>query len=69
MIYASSSVLRRSFSSQVMRQVLYNKNRLPSIEEDIKLDFKDVLIRPQLTQLKSRREVNLERKFHFRHTD
>ena len=37
--------------------------------EDMKLDFKDVLIRPQLTALSSRRSVNLSRKFTFRHHD
>jgi len=33
----------------------------------MKFDFKDVLIRPQLTALKSRSEVNLSRNFKFRH--
>jgi GMP reductase len=37
--------------------------------EDMKLDFKDVLIMPQLTALSSRRSVNLSRKFTFRHHD
>lgn len=37
--------------------------------EDMKLDFKDVLIRPQLTALSSRRSVNLVRRFNFRHHD
>ena len=36
------------------------------IEEDIKLDYKDVLIRPKRSTLGSRKEVNLERKFTFR---
>ena len=30
------------------------------IEEDIKLDFKDVLIRPKRSTLSSRKEVKLE---------
>jgi GMP reductase len=36
------------------------------IEEDIKLDYKDVLIRPKRSTLSSRKEVDLERKFTFR---
>lgn len=35
------------------------------IEEDIKLDFSDVLIRPKRTVLSSRSEVNLERTINF----
>src|SRR5471030_1349941 len=37
------------------------------IENDIKLDFKDVLIRPKRSILKSRSEVTLEREFRFKH--
>ncbi len=37
------------------------------IENDIKLGFKDVMIRPKRSTLKSRAEVSLVRKFHFRH--
>ena len=33
------------------------------IEEDIKLDYKDVLIRPKRSTLGSRKEVDLERGF------
>jgi len=36
------------------------------IEEDIKLDYKDVLIRPKRSTLSSRKEVVLNRKFNFR---
>jgi GMP reductase len=36
------------------------------IEEDIKLDFKDVLIRPKRSTLSSRKEVSLERTFKFK---
>ena len=36
------------------------------LEEDIKLDYKDVLIRPKRSTLKSRSEVSLERGFTFR---
>jgi len=35
------------------------------IEEDIKLDFNDVLIRPKRSTMSSRSEVNLERTFKF----
>ncbi len=37
------------------------------IEEDLKLGFKDVLIRPKRSTLKSRSEVELERTFTFKH--
>ena len=35
------------------------------IEPDIKLDFKDVLIRPKRSTLTTRKEVDLNRKFSF----
>ncbi|WP_299547517.1 GMP reductase [Seonamhaeicola sp.] len=38
------------------------------IEYDIKLGFKDVMIRPKRSTLKSRAEVNLERDFKFLHS-
>lgn len=38
------------------------------IEYDVKLDFKDVLIRPKRSVLKSRSEVMLEREFRFRNS-
>lgn len=38
------------------------------IEEDIKLDFKDVLIRPKRSTLASRKEVDLTRTYKFRHS-
>lgn len=38
------------------------------IEEDLKLDFKDVLIRPKRSTLASRKEVDLERKYTFKHS-
>ncbi len=37
------------------------------IEQDIKLGFKDVMIRPKRSTLKSRAEVSVERKFKFLH--
>ncbi len=36
------------------------------IEEDLKLGFKDVLIRPKRSTLKSRSDVELERQFTFK---
>jgi len=36
------------------------------LEEDVKLDYKDVLIRPKRSTLKSRSEVSLERRTRFR---
>ena len=38
------------------------------IEDEIKLDFKDVLIRPKRSTLSSRREVDLNRTYKFRHS-
>jgi len=38
------------------------------IEDEIKLGFKDVMIRPKRSTLKSRSEVSLNRKFKFLHT-
>ncbi len=39
------------------------------IESDIKLGFKDVMIRPKRSTLKSRSQVSLEREFNFLHSD
>ena len=39
---------------------------MPRLETDIKLDYKDVLIRPKRSTLKSRSEVQLERTYTFR---
>lgn len=36
------------------------------IEEDVKLDFKDVLIRPKRSTLKSRKDVDISRQFTFK---
>ena len=38
------------------------------IEEEIKLDYSDVLFRPKRSTLKSRREVNLKRKYRFKYS-
>lgn len=37
------------------------------IEEDVKLDFSDVLIRPKRSSLESRKDVSLRREFVFKH--
>ena len=38
------------------------------VEHDFKLDFEDVLIRPKRSTLSSRKLVDLERTFKFRHS-
>ena len=38
------------------------------LENDIKLDFKDVLIKPKRSNLNSRSDVTLEREFTFKHS-
>ena len=38
------------------------------IDQDVKLDYKDVLIRPKRSTLKSRSQVRLDRKFKFRNS-
>ncbi|MEO6927554.1 MAG: GMP reductase [Casimicrobiaceae bacterium] len=38
------------------------------IENDVKLDFKDVLIRPKRSTLTTRSDVDIAREFRFRHT-
>ena len=38
------------------------------IEQDLKLDFKDVLIRPKRSTLSSRSEVDIAREFVFLHS-
>jgi GMP reductase len=39
------------------------------MESDIKLDFKDVLIRPKRSNLSSRKQVSLDRTYHFKHSN
>ena len=39
--------------------------KMVRIEDDIKLDYKDVLIRPKRSTLRSRSQVSLEREFNF----
>ena len=39
------------------------------IEEEIKLDYSDVLFRPKRSTLKSRKEVDLKRTYRFKHSN
>ena len=39
------------------------------IEEEIKLDYSDVLFRPKRSTLKSRKEVDLSRTYKFKHSN
>ena len=39
------------------------------IEEEIKLDYSDVLLRPKRSTLKSRKEVDLSRTYKFKHSN
>jgi GMP reductase len=41
---------------------------MPRIDNDVKLDFKDVLIRPKRSTLKSRSDVDLIREYTFVHS-
>lgn len=41
---------------------------MPTIEFEVKLDFKDVLLRPKRGVLKSRSEVDLKRNIRFRNS-
>jgi guanosine monophosphate reductase len=41
---------------------------MAKIQEEVKLDFKDVLIRPKRSTLKSRSQVTLERVFRMKHS-
>ena len=38
---------------------------MPNVSPDIKLDFKDVLLRPKRSKIRSRADVNLNRSFKF----
>ena len=37
------------------------------IEDEVKLDYSDVLIRPKRSTLGSRKQVRMDRRFEFRH--
>lgn len=53
-----------TFTTLMPRGRLY----MMRIEEDIKLDYSDVLLRPKRSTLTSRKEVELERNFKFYHS-
>ena len=38
------------------------------LDNEIKLDYKDVLLKPKRSTLSSRRDVDMTRSFTFRHT-
>ena len=38
------------------------------IEEDLKLDYSDVLFRPKRSTLQSRKDVNLKRTYRFKYS-
>ena len=42
---------------------------MPTIQYDVKLDFKDVLLRPKRSTLKSRSEVDLNRCIKFKNSN
>ena len=76
MLYKSLHNSIRHLSLLSKRNLTYKYNfhqaaqhslRVPKIDHDVKFDFKDVLIRPSLTDLSSRKEVSLTRKFRFKH--
>jgi len=41
---------------------------MPIVESEVKLDFKDVLVRPKRSTLQSRSQVSLDRTFKFKHS-
>src|SRR5688500_3800805 len=49
-------------------RAVYRQASTMRIEEGVKLDFKDVLIRPKRATLKSRAEVDIRREFTFRNS-
>merc|ERR1712071_62620 len=52
-------------------QVLFlerKADKMPRIDTDVKLDFKDVLLRPKRSTLKSRADVDLYREIRFRNS-
>lgn len=61
-------VHHRLFRAVVPIFFLFSLFIMPRLETDIKLDFKDVLIRPKRSTLKSRSQVSLERTYNFRNS-
>lgn len=60
--------IKHKDSNDLFRSIK-NINIPMRIETDLKLGFKDVLIRPKRSTLKSRSEVSLKRHLHFLHAD
>lgn len=67
LIGANSSLLAKP-NTLILASLRRASTGRPHIDEEIKLDFNDVLFRPQRSALKSRAEVNLEREFTFLHS-
>ena len=69
-IFLFSLFLENSFS--IIENIPYSSKRfeskMPRIETEIKLDFKDVLIRPKRSTLKSRSQVQLQTTYTFRNS-
>lgn len=52
----------------IVSTAAYAYNEIMRIEEEIKLDYKDVLLRPKRSTLTSRKEVDLTRTYKFYHS-
>ena len=63
MVFVSEKSVR-GFSTQGDKK----QPKRPEIEEEIRMDFNDVLFRPKKSALKSRSEVSLDREFKFLHS-
>ena len=57
------------FSLKCNEKTLYIDLGIMRIEEDIKLDYSDVLFRPKRSTLQSRKEVGLRRTYKFKHSN
>ncbi|KAI3358612.1 hypothetical protein L3Q82_015025 [Scortum barcoo] len=60
--------LSSAYSSSSSWSSVFWASKMPRIDVDLKLDFKDVLFRPKRSSLKSRSEVDLQRTFTFRNS-
>merc|ERR1711938_483536 len=58
----------RCYSRRRRADVLLAATPTGSSAQDTKLDFKDVLIRPKRSTLRSRKEVRMERSITFKHS-
>lgn len=66
-IASTTSMETATFSAPACRSAIIRRTEM-RIEQDIKLDFKDVLIRPKRSTLTSRSEVDISRDFVFLHS-